>query len=93
MRKPDYEQMKQMVAQREAENLSASQIEDILYYGLNGYKYESNEDIMEAFMQIYDSKDIPKIKIEVDKQQCEKCTFIVCICKPVTFYTPKRSNK
>ena len=63
-RKPDYEQMKQMVAQREAENLSTSQIEDILYYGLNGYKYDSNEDIMETFMQIYDAKDIPKVKID-----------------------------
>ena len=66
-RKPDYEQMKQMVAQREAENLPISQIEDILYYGLNGYKYDSNEDIMEIFLQLYDVKDIPKIKIgEVD---------------------------
>ena len=66
-RKRDYEQMKQMVAQREAENLPISQIEDILYYGLNGYKYDSNEDIMEIFLQLYDVKDIPKIKIgEVD---------------------------
>ena len=62
-RKPDYEQMKQMVAQREAENLPISDIEDILYYGLNGYKYESNEDIMDIFLQLYDVKDIPKIKI------------------------------
>lgn len=60
---PDYEQMKQMVAQREAENLPISQIEDILYYGLNGYKYDSNEDIMDIFLQLYDVKDIPKIKI------------------------------
>ena len=63
-RKPDYEQMKQMVAQREAENLPISDIEDILYYGLNGFKYESNEDIMDIFLQLYDVKDIPKVKIE-----------------------------
>ena len=61
-RKPDYEQMKQMVARREAENLPISQIEDILYYGLNGYKYDSNEDIMDIFLQLYDAKYIPKIK-------------------------------
>jgi len=61
-RKPDYEQMKQMVAQREAENLPISEIEDILYYGLNGYKYESNEDIMDIFLQLYDAKDIPLVK-------------------------------
>ena len=63
-RKPDYEQMKKMVAQREAENLPISDIEDILYYGLNGFKYESNEDIMDIFLQLYDVKDIPKVKIE-----------------------------
>ena len=63
-RKQDYEQMKKMVAQREAENLPISDIEDILYYGLNGFKYESNEDIMDIFLQLYDVKDIPKVKIE-----------------------------
>jgi len=61
-RKPDYERMKQMVAQREAENLPISDIEDILYYGLNGFKYESNEDIMDIFLQLYDAKEIPKVK-------------------------------
>jgi len=91
-RKPDYEQMKQMVAQREAENLPISDIEDILYYGLNGYKYESNEDIMDIFLQLYDAKDIPKIEIEVNEQQCEKCTYVVCVCKPVPFYTPTREK-
>tara|TARA_R100001463_G_scaffold6332_6_gene20891 strand:+ start:3348 stop:3551 length:204 start_codon:yes stop_codon:yes gene_type:complete len=63
-RKPDYEKMKQMVARREAENMSISQIESILYYGLNGYKYDSDADIVEIFLQIYDAKDIPKVKIE-----------------------------
>ena len=91
-RKPDYEQMKQMVAQREAENLPISQIEDILYYGLNGYKYDSDADIMEIFLQLYDAKDIPKIEIEANKQQCEKCTYVVCACKPVPFYTPTREK-
>lgn len=60
---PDYEQMKQMVAQREAENLPISEIENILYYGYDGYKYDSDEDIMDIFLQLYDAKDIPKIKI------------------------------
>ena len=89
-RKPDYEQMKQMVAQREAENLPISEIEDILYYGLNGYKYDSNEDIMDIFLQLYDVKDIPKIKTK--QEQCEKCTYVVCVCKPVPFYTPTREK-
>ena len=89
-RKPDYEQMKQMVAQREAENLPTSQIEDILYYGLNGYKYDSDAEIMEIFLQLYDAKDIPKIKTK--QEQCEKCTYVVCACKPVPFYTSTREK-
>ena len=61
-RKPDYEQMKQMVAQREAENLPISEIENILYYGMDGYKYDSNEEIMMIFLELYDAKDIPLVK-------------------------------
>ena len=61
-RKPDNDGEFQMVAQREAENLPISEIENILYYGLNGYKYDSDAEIMMIFLQLYDAKDIPKVK-------------------------------
>jgi len=93
MRVPDYDTMRVMVATREAENMDGNDLVEILYSGYDGYKYDSDEDIMDIFLQMYEVKDIPKIKIEVDKQQCEKCTYIVCVCKPVTFFTPKRRSK
>ena len=92
MRKPDYDTMRVMVATREAENMAGNDLVEILYSGYDGYKYESDEDIMDTFLQMYEVKDIPKIEIEVNEQQCKKCTYLVCVCKPVTFYTPRKNN-
>ena len=95
MRLPDYDKMRIMVAEVEAENMDGNELVEILYSGYDGYKYESDEDIMDIFLQLHEGKDIPKIKLEVNKQQCKECGYLVCVCKPVTFYTPKakRSNK
>ena len=96
MRIPDYDKMRVMVAEREAENMDGKEMVEILYSWNNGYNNESDEDIFDIFRCIYDEKDIPKKKlIEIDKQQCKECGYLVCVCKPVTFYTPKakRSNK
>ena len=93
MRVPDYDRMREMLAESEAGSIQEGDLVEVLLHGCQGYDAESNDDIMEEFIGCYGEHRIPKIKIEVDKQQCEKCTFIVCICKPVTFYTPKRSNK
>ena len=95
MRGPDYDKMRIMVAEREAENMDGKEMVEILYSGNNGYNNESDEDILDIFLQLHEGKDIPKIKLEVNKQQCKECGYLVCVCKPVTFYTPqrKRSNK
>ena len=87
---PDYDTMRVMVATREAENMDGNDLVEILYSGYDGYKYESDEDIMDIFLQLYDAKDIPKIKTK--QEQCEKCTYVVCVCKPVPFYTPTREK-
>ena len=95
MRVPDYDRMRVMLAEWEAESIQESDLVDILLNGCQGYDAESNDDIMEEFIGCYGEHRIPKIKIETDKQQCKECGYLVCICKPVTFYTPrrKRSNK
>lgn len=95
MRVPDYDRMREMLAEWEAESIQESDLVDILLNGCQGYDAESNDDIMEEFIGCYGEHRIPKIKIETDKQQCKECGYLVCICKPVTFYTPrrKRSNK
>ena len=87
---PDYDTMRVMVATREAENMDGNDLVEILYSGYDGYKYDSDEDIMEIFLQLYDAKDIPKI--EIKQEQCEKCTYVVCVCKPVPFYTPNKEK-
>ena len=95
MRVADYDTMRVMVAEREAENMDGNDLVEMLYSGYDGYKYESDEDIMDIFLQMYEARDIPKIKLETGRQQCKECGYLVCVCKPVTFYTPqrKRSNK
>ena len=95
MRIPDYDKMRHMIAESCAEKLCQADIYDMLMHGHLGYDRESNPDILELFLEWFEAKDIPKIKIETDKQQCKECGYLVCVCKPVTFYTPqrKRSNK
>ena len=92
MRVPDYDKMRKMLAKSEADNIHEGDLVEILLHGCQGYNAESNNDIMEEFIGCYGEHRIPKIKIEVDKQQCEKCTYIVCVCKPVNFYTSIRNN-
>ena len=93
MRVPDYDKMREMLAKSEADSIQEGDLVELLLDGCQGYVNESNEDIMEEFIGRYDAHKMPWIKLEVDKQQCKKCGYIVCVCEPVTFYTEKRSNK
>lgn len=95
MRVPDYDRMREMLAEWEADSIQESDLVEVLLHGCQGYDAESDEDIFEEFLGKYHKSEIPKIKLEVNKQQCKECGYLVCICKPVTFYTPrrKRSNK
>ena len=58
---PDYDEMRRMLAKQEAENMGVNDIENLLYYGYDGYECESNEDILEIFVTMFDSHKIPKI--------------------------------
>ena len=93
MRIPDYDKMRVMLASSEAENIDGNDLVELLLDGCQGYVNESNEDILEDFIGCYEAHRMPWIKLEVDKQQCKECGYIVCVCEPVTFYTEKRSNK
>ena len=90
MRIPDYDKMREMLAEWEAESIQEGDLVEILLNGCQGYVSESNEDIIEEFLGCYGEHKMPWIKIEVDKQQCKECGYIVCVCKPVTFYTERR---
>ena len=95
MRVPDYEQMRHKLASYYADNYGEQDVYDMVMHGFQGFEHESNEEILETFVNMFDAKDIPKIKLETGRQQCKECGYLVCVCKPVTFYTPqrKRSNK
>ena len=58
---PDYEQMRRMLAEQDAECLQESDIVDILLEGNKGYDSESNEDILEIFVDVFGEHKIPKI--------------------------------
>ena len=89
MRVPDYDKMREMLAESEADSIQEGDLVKVLLNGCKGYVKESNEDILEEFIGCYGENRIPKIKLEVNKQQCKECRYVVCVCKPVTFYTPK----
>ena len=58
---PDYEQMRVMLATSEAENMDGNDLVEILYSGYDGYKYDSDEDILDTFISIFGEHKIPKI--------------------------------
>ena len=83
MRVPDYDTMRIMLAESEAENIDGNDLVELLLNGCDGYMEESNEDILDDFIGCYGENKIPKVKIEVNKQQCTECGYLVCVCKPV----------
>jgi len=92
MRIPDYDKMREMLAESEADSIQEGDLVELLLDGCQGYVNESNEDIMEEFIGRYEAHKMPWIKLEVDKQQCKKCGYIVCVCEPVPFYTEKNNT-
>ena len=81
MRVPDYNQMRIMLATSEAENINGNDLVELLLNGCDGYIEESNGYILEEFIGCYGEHQIPKKKIDIDKQQCTTCRNLVCICK------------
>ena len=81
MRIPDYNKMREMLAEWEAESIQEGDLVEVLLHGCQGYVSESNEDIMEEFIGCYGTHEIPKKKIDLSKQQCTTCGNLVCICK------------
>ena len=90
MRIPDYNKMRDMLAWREADCLTQSDIYEILYYGSDGYDKQKDDDILHEFTIIFGTHQIPKRKADKPtkqhkgKKQCTDCGYAVCVCKPVT---------
>ena len=87
---PDYDKMRHKLAVANVENYGGDDLYDIMIHGYIGLEHMSNEDVLDTFVNMFDVKDIPKI--ETKQEQCEKCTYVVCVCKPVPFYTPNKEK-
>ena len=83
MRIPNYNRMREMLAESEADSIQEGDLVEVLLHGCQGYESEPDEDILEEFIRCYGQHEIPKTKIEIHKQQCTECGYVVCVCKPV----------
>jgi hypothetical protein len=84
MRIPDYEIMRDKLAEYETECAEGDTIYDIIRYGnMGGWEAMQDEEVLESFIDYFGEKKIPKTKIEIHKQQCTECGYVVCVCKPV----------
>ena len=65
MRKPDYDRMREMLAEYEAETIQTSDMYEILLDGCQGYnRIKDNDEIMDLFLQIWRPSKLPKIKVK-----------------------------
>ena len=63
---PDYQQMRVMLATAEAENMNGNDLVEILYSGYDGYKYDSDEDILYMFLSVFGKHKVPKMPLTKD---------------------------
>ena len=68
---PDYEQMRVMVATAEAENMNGNDLVEILYSGYDGYKYDSDEDILYMFLSVFGKHKVPKMPLTTEEMNKE----------------------
>ena len=60
MKKPNYAEMKEMLAQREAESISQRELHEILLFGTMGWDSWDNDDILDQFISVFGEHQIPK---------------------------------
>ena len=70
-RMPDYKQMRVMLATAEAENMNGNDLVEILYSGYDGYKYDSDEDILYMFLSVFGKHKVPKMPLTTEEMNKE----------------------
>ena len=68
---PDYQQMRVMLATAEAENMNGNDLVEILYSGYDGYKYDSDEDILYMFLSVFGKHKVPKMPLTTEEMNKE----------------------
>jgi hypothetical protein len=64
MRKPDYAEMRHMLARDESEHANVSDIYEMVLFGTKGYNDCSKDDIMEIFVKKFGVHFIPKKEVK-----------------------------
>ena len=64
MRKPDYDQMREMLAEYEADTIDRSDLQDVLLFGTVGYRDATEDEVMDLFLEIWKPSKLPKIKVK-----------------------------
>ena len=67
----DYQQMRVMLATAEAENMNGNDLVEILYSGYDGYKYDSDEDILYMFLSVFGKHKVPKMPLTTEEMNKE----------------------
>jgi len=64
---PDYDKMRHKLASYYADNFGEQDVYDMVMHGFQGFEHESNEEILETFVNLFDAKDIPKKPLTEDE--------------------------
>ena len=72
MRTIDYQEMKRMLAEKEATEISYKNMEDILLNGSIGYKDFDDEEIFNLFETQFGLHKLPKIQLTYNADKKEK---------------------
>ena len=65
--KKDYNKMRCALACQDAETIDTKDIYDILLFGTIGWKDNSDDDVLDAFIKLWGEKQIPYIKEDDDE--------------------------
>jgi len=64
MKKPNYAEMKHMLARRDAESMSQKELHEIMLFGTEGWESWEDEDILEQFINAFGEHQIPKKEVK-----------------------------
>ena len=69
---PDYDKMRDMLAESELESIDQATIYDIIRYGnMGGWEAMTDEEVLESFVEYFDSYKVPKIPLTKEEMNQE----------------------
>jgi len=63
MKKPDYNKMRQILAESEADGIDFRDLADIFLFGTKGWKDCDDEEVFDEFVHLWGESKIPKVEV------------------------------